>query len=480
MIVSLLSRYSFSYPRTIVYMLQSTEYQPRPYLAWYWRTHDFAAVMRRRDLALTKPAKLLLMGIFVGMALHAMVGVAAVAFGWYAHHPWLAIAGVCFILLYPFLWAHLIVVPLLLGRWLIIIPKQRKLIRDSEIIFANHPATKVAIAGSYGKTTMKELLFVVLSEGKKVAATPANKNVAISHAYFARRLHGDEDILLIEYGEGAPGDVTQFATTTHPTIGIITGLAPAHLDRYKTVQAAGEDIFSLASYLHDKQVYVSGENDLLRNFIKPNHHVYSQASVLDWRISDITVGLDGVRFTMRRSKETMHLASKLLGRHQVAPLALVAALARELGLSKLQIETGVAKTQPYEHRMQPRTIGGAWIIDDTYNGNIEGVRVGLTLLKELSADRRKIYVTPGLVDQGAETESVHVSMGQLIADAAPDIVVLMKNSVTAHILEGLNDRQFKGEVKIADDPLRFYTNLDQFVASGDVVLLQNDWTDNYF
>ena len=93
---------------------------------------------------------------------------------------------------------------------------------------------------------MKELLNTVLSEGLKVRATPANKNVSISHARFAAKLTGDEDVLIIEYGEGAPGDVARFARLTHPTHAVITGLAAAHLDRYKTVKAAGEDIFAVA------------------------------------------------------------------------------------------------------------------------------------------------------------------------------------------------------------------------------------------
>ncbi len=70
-------------------------------------------------------------------------------------------------------------------------------------------------------------------------------------------------------------------------------------------------------------------------------------------------------------------------------------------------------------------------------------------------------------------------MGELIAAAAPDIVVLMKNSVTSYIQAGLEKAAYAGEIRIEKDPLSFYTQLDQFVAAGDIVLMQNDWTDNY-
>jgi UDP-N-acetylmuramyl pentapeptide synthase len=104
------------------------------------------------------------------------------------------------------------------------------------------------------------------------------------------------------------------------------------------------------------------------------------------------------------------------------------------------------------------------------------MKAGLSLLRELDATR-KIYVTPGLVDQGAEEKRVHKELGEAICEANPDKVILMKHSVTDYILEGLRD--YKGELVIEEDPLDFYTNLDKFVAAGDLVLLQNDWPDNY-
>jgi UDP-N-acetylmuramoyl-tripeptide--D-alanyl-D-alanine ligase len=325
---------------------------------------------------------------------------------------------------------------------------------------------------------MKELLNTVLSEGKKVAATPANKNVAISHAYFAAKLKGDEDILLIEYGEGKPGDVRAFAKTTKPTYGVITGLAPAHLDQYKTLQAAGEDIFSLAAYLDGKNLFVNGDSPSVKNFLRKGYHIYDSDGALGWQVTNIKLGIVGTKFTLTKGKGKLALNSGLLGKHNVGPLSLAAALGMELGLTTKQVQDGIAKTAPYEHRMQPYQLGGAWVIDDTYNGNLEGIRAGTELLSELEA-KRKWYVTPGLVDQGKESKSVHEEMGRYIAKAKPDIVVLMRNSATEHIQKGLEAENYSGQIRVEYDPLLFYQNLSQYVASGDLVLMQNDWTDNY-
>jgi UDP-N-acetylmuramoyl-tripeptide--D-alanyl-D-alanine ligase len=473
----LLSVFSVRFPEILVYMLQSVEYRPGPYLAWLWRTNNFGRVMHRRSLDRTRPARLLLLALRLGMLLQLAIGFTLLWLWQYRHTGTWQLA-VLILLSYPVIWSHLVVLPLFLGRVLIIGPSEKRLIKRSRQIFATHPATVIAVAGSYGKTSMKELLATVLAEGKKVAATPGNMNVAISHARFASRLDGDEDILIIEYGEGKPGDVAEFAKTTQPDIGVITGLAPAHLDRYKTLEAAADDIFSLAEFLSRKRVYASADSASMEPYLDRVESTYSQKSALGWQISKIVINYDGTSFTMKKDNQALHLHSALLGRHQVGPLALVAALAIELGLTPKQVEAGIAKTVAFEHRLQPRPLNGAWLLDDTYNGNIEGVRVGLELLQELPA-RQKIYVTPGLVDQGEQTETIHQQMGAMISQAKPDRVVLMQNSVTNFIKLGLDKTGYSGKVDIITDPLHYYTNLEYEIAAGDLILMQNDWTDNY-
>ena len=459
-------------------MLQSTEYQLGKYLRWLWSTEDFSLVMHRKTLVFTRPAKLLLLALSAGMLVQI---VASIIWGiWLIVNDSTNLIGypLAVFLVTPALWAHLIIVPVWLGRYFISRPSQKLQIQRSKSTFTKHRAIKIAVAGSYGKTTMKEMLLTVLSEGKKVDATIANKNVSISHAQFAKKLKGDEEILVIEYGEGAPGDIKRFVGITQPDIGIITGLAPTHMDKYKTVESAGQDIFSLADYLNNRNIYVNSDSESVKHFLKPNFIGYSSSGVGEWKTSDIRVGIKGLSFKLSSKKRGLSLKSQLLGKHQVGPLALVAVLATELGLDEEQIKRGVAKIMPFEHRMQAKEVDGAWILDDTYNGNIEGMKAGLQLLAELQG-KRKIYVTPGLVDQGKESAWIHHQLGKFIAASNPDIVVLMKHSVTPDIKKGLKDNNFKGQLIIEDDPLNFYNNLDQFIASGDVVMMQNDWPDNY-
>lgn len=474
----LASLYAPSFLPTLVYMLQSTEYQTGPYLRWFWRTQDYSQVMQRRSLEPTRAARLLLRALRIGVLAQIGIGLGLVYAGLFQNVVGATAFGAAVLVAYPVVWAHLLVLPLLAGRWFISRPAERKLIAESAQRFAAHSAVKIAVVGSYGKTSMKELLKTVLSEGLQVAATPANKNVASSHARFARTLSGTEDVLIIEYGEGAPGDVARFAQTTQPTHAVITGVAPAHLDQYKTLQAAGEDIFSVADFVDHTQLYVNEDSPQAKPFIKKGFQHFNNHGALGWKVSAVHVDLQGTRFTLKKGNRALKLHSGLVGAHQVGFLAFVAALALELGLTNDQVIAGLAKTKPFEHRMQPYQLGGAWVVDDTYNGNLEGIRAGTALLHQLPA-KRKIYVTPGLVDQGEETEAVHITAGELIAAAQPDLVVLMQNSVTDYIARGLRNGGFSGELRLESHPLDFYTNLGHFVAAGDLVVMQNDWTDNY-
>lgn len=472
------SRYHPRYLSTIVYMAQSSEYRVTEYRRWLGRTSDFSTVIYRRQLEPTNAARLLLLCIWLGVAVELIGGVLLVYNGIISASLLMLVLGIAMVIAYPFVSGYAIMLPMWLGERLVVSPRRASRIKAAEKIFAKHPADKIAILGSYGKTSMKELLFSVLSPALNVAATPGNKNVAVSHAAFAEGLSGDEDVIIIEYGEGAPGDIADFAIITHPTRAVVTGLAPAHLDQYKTLQAAGEDIFSIGRFIASDKLYVNTDSPALMSYIQDGYQRYNHNGALGWKVEAVKIAITGISFSLRRGKEVIKLKSGLIGRHQVGPLSLTATLGIEYGIPKAQIVDAIAHTVPHEHRMQPYQLGGAWVIDDTYNGNIEGIRAGTALLSELTA-ARKIYVTPGLVEQGSETEAVHNEMGLLIAAAQPDIVVLMYNSVTEYIQQGLYKANYRGGLKIVDDPLNFYTNLEQFVASGDLVMMQNDWPDNY-
>ncbi|MDB5161705.1 MAG: hypothetical protein JWM52_213 [Candidatus Saccharibacteria bacterium] len=474
------TRYSSSYIDALLYMLQGTEYRLKDYFAWYHRTSDFRDVMKRRTLERTKKIRLLQRALWTVWALLILLILFLAGISFITHdYMYVILAAIVFVAT-PWVLAYGVALPLFVGRVLIQIPRERAMILEAKKIFNEHGALKIAVVGSYGKTTVKEILGTVLGEQKKVAVTPGNMNTLIGVSRFTKKLKGDEEILIIEYGEERPGDVWQLAQLTRPNMAVLTGINEAHLSSFKSLKQTTETIFEIVTFLGKKaKIYKNKESDVLAAKLKEDDlFAYSRRGVDGWKVSDIKTSLEtGTSFTAKKNDKIIHAQTALIGLHNIGPSVLAISIADSLDIPLKKIEAGLMNVTPFEHRMQPRKLHGAWLIDDTYNGNRDGVAAGLALLKTLPAKRR-IYVTPGLVETGHKTEEIHTIIGKQIATSA-DMVVLMKNSVTGFIITGLKAKKFKGEILVIDNPLDFYANIDQFVAAGDVVLMQNDWTDNY-
>jgi UDP-N-acetylmuramyl pentapeptide synthase len=521
-----LTAYHPRFARSLVYMLQASEYRLADYLSWFHRAPDFRRVEQRGHLVFTAKARLLL------LIAAALIASQALAVAWLVYLGMITatlvapIAALSLLLAAPLITAYGLILPLWLGEQIIQKPRAKAIIARAAATLAAHPGTRIAIAGSYGKTSMKELLVTILGAAKTVAATPGNMNTPLGISRFAARLTGHEDVLIIEFGEYHPGDIKAFCQLAQPRLGVITGINEAHLVNFETLEATTANIFALANYLPGQPVYKNGENELTvaeaARRAPDDPLLYTQEGVNGWRVSDVNIGLAHTAFTAKRGRTTIEATSGLLGAHNIGPLVATIDIADRLGLTPAQIETGLAATKPYEHRMQPRHVAGATVIDDTYNGNLDGVRAGLAWLsaatnlgngrqapagtRNASADHaytpaghrtsagdhtatghgpttgRRMYITPGLVEQGSRTTAVHQEIGRLLAQTLTrpsDLVVLMRNSTTPHIEQGLREGGYQGQLQIIGTPVTFYTNLDQFVAAGDVVLMQNDWTDNY-
>jgi UDP-N-acetylmuramoyl-tripeptide--D-alanyl-D-alanine ligase len=362
----------------------------------------------------------------------------------------------------------------LLGNTLLAL-KRRGTLRSANEKMARHPGQKIAILGSYGKTTAKELLAAVMSSEKELRFSEGNRNVLISHAQWINTaITGKENYVIFEFGEYKKGDIAQLAELTHPDYAIITGYAPNHLDSYKTEEALKDDLRSIQKYVDRTNIYASEQAAHALGMEED----FSQSRVRGRKIGNCKLSLEGMSFELTDSDGKVAIQTKLVGRHLVGIIAAVYVICLELGISQSAILNALAKIEPYPHRLKPRNLHGAWIIDDTYNGNLEGIRAGIALLKEVSA-KRKIYVTPGLVEQGSKKVAVHEEIADLLVNSKIDEIVLMKNSATEIIADRLQEKSYVGKIVYVTDPVEYYQRLEYTIADGDIVLLQNDWTDNY-
>ena len=265
MITHFLSRYRPRHIRSLIYMLQSCEYNVHDYLAWYWRTKDFSRVERRKTLV--KTPKVLILTACAYAIILLLIVLAGITF---QSAPIISLATV---ILAPYILAYGIIIPVWLAE-LLQKPFEYGLMIQASKKLAGHKGLKIAIAGSFGKTSMREILKAVLGEGKRVASPPFSYNTPLGICRFVSGLKGDEEVLIFELGEYYPGDVRKLCELIDPEIGVITGVNEAHLEKFRTLEKTTGTIFELAEYLKDKPVYVNGENELARKNASEKHIIY--------------------------------------------------------------------------------------------------------------------------------------------------------------------------------------------------------------
>lgn len=475
MIKNFLSRYRPRYVRSLVYMLQASEYNIPDYLAWFHRVSDFSTVEKRKQLKKTSKALLILA---LSWALVIVFVLLAVWFFLLASPLGYAL-GLLTLVTLPFLLAYGITVPLIAIQILVQKPIEYAVIKKAKDALAKHKAVKIGVAGSFGKTTMREILKTVLAEGKHVATPPHSYNTPLGISSFVKTLKGDEEVLIFEMGEYYTGDVRKLCDLVQPDMGVITGINEAHLHKFKTLDKTVKTIYELADFLKDKPVYVNGENKLAKENARPEHIVYDRSGTADLKVENAKTDLNGVSFALTHEGKKFEITSALLGLHQIGPLVATVDIALQLGLSPEQVQKGVSNTKPFDHRLEPKTDdAGIITLDDSYNGNPDGVKAVINFLASLK-NHRRFYVTPGLVEMGARTKAVHRDIGKWLAEADIEKVVLMRNSVTPYIEEGLKSAGYQGEVLWFDEALQAFAALPHMTVKGDVVLLQNDWPDQY-
>jgi UDP-N-acetylmuramoyl-tripeptide--D-alanyl-D-alanine ligase len=475
-----LSRYSLKYVRSLVYMLQVSEYNISGFFGWAKRLRNFGKAEERKTLVKTPKAIILLIASWSFVVLFLV----------YIFHLILLSSkfiSLLIILASFFLLPYLLLYELALCAFilnLIQLPIEKMIVSEAKTKLKNHKAFKIGIAGSFGKTTMKEILKTILEERKKVAATPENKNTPLSIAKFIGGLGGDEEVLIFEMGEYYEGDIKKLCRLVDPDLGIITGVNEAHLEKFKSLQKSANTIFELADFLRGKsgcKLYINGESKIAREKSKnyENIFVYGRNGINEWKAKDIHTNLAGTSFILKNNNKSVVARSKLLGFHQVGPLSAAAHIALSLGIKSENIEIGLRKTKPFAHRLELREeAGGITVIDDSYNGNPDGVKAAIDFLSQIK-NKRRFFITPGLVEMGGKTEEVHKEIGKWLAKTQIEKVVLIKNSATPFIEKGLKENNYAGEIITANSAPEAFEAIPRYAISGDLFLFQNDWPDNY-
>lgn len=333
---------------------------------------------------------------------------------------------------------------------------------------------RVAVVGSYGKTSVKNILNTILSTKYDVVATPASYNTPMGLALtvtapdFAKK-----QVFIAEMGARKKGDVKELCTMVKPQYAVLTGICEQHIATFGSLENVWME---KSEILRSGALVVCGDG--LRSAVEKDGLQDNARFVKDTLLKDVRLQATETSFVLCLDGKEIPVASPLLGESAVENIALAVTLAKEMGLTADEIVTGVKNLAPVEHRLQLIRSGDVYILDDGYNCNPLGAAVAIRALCRFLG--RKCIVTPGIVECGILEEQTNANLGAEIAKAKPDLVILVGDTLVASVKKGYldanGDEMKLQTVKTLQDAQNV---LAAWLTAGDAVLFLNDLPDVY-
>lgn len=314
----------------------------------------------------------------------------------------------------------------------------------------------IAITASYGKTSIKNFLAQILSSKFSVYATPRSVNTLGGIIKDINEdLPNNTQVYIVEAGARAKGDIDEIATLVQPHIAVVGKIGEQHIEYFKTLENIRNTKMEMihSSRLEKAFVHESAqvrENDKIKIFGEDLSHIEST--------------LDGISFDMELNGSFEHFTCKLLGDFNAINIAAAIHVALSLGMDMEAIKRAVLNLKGVDHRLQRMEAGGKIIIDDSFNGNFDGMMSSYALAS--TYDGRKVIITPGIVES---SESANIALAQKIDDVFD--LVIITGKVNLKVLD-LHVR--KAEKIILEDKSKMQEILAQYTRAGDLILFSND------
>ncbi len=348
--------------------------------------------------------------------------------------------------------------------------RNKKFVKRAMTTLQQTEIIRVGVVGSYGKTSVKNILKTILSEKYTVVETPASFNtpVGIAKTVFSPEF-SEKQVFIAEMGARKAGDIRQLCDIVKPDYAVFTGVCQQHIETFGTIENVFAEKSEILKCGAKKVVCGNGLRDMVEQ---------AESVAFACAVKDVQTALTGTKFTLTLGDEELSVSTKLLGDSAVENVALATSLAKEMGLTATEIAQGIEKLQPVPHRLQLLENNGVYILDDGYNCNIVGAKSALSVLATHVG--RKCVVTPGIVECGVLEETLNEELGAALAKANPDLVILVGQTLIQPVKAGYlqigGDKEKLAEALTLSDA---QAKLADWVQAGDAVLFLNDLPDVY-
>ena len=383
----------------------------------------------------------------------------------------------------------LILITLLLAHLVMVLPerlnnKRYYKMAKNKLIARGDGLIKIGITGSYGKTTIKNMLAAMLKTKYNVCFSPASFNTPMGLSKVINyELKDEHEVLIAEMGARRMGDIRELCELVGPNISMLSAIGWAHLDTFGSRDNIAKGKYEIIEGLVEGGLAVFNaeggaigpliDKTVGRKTVSGNG---DERQGLDCSYTGLKFGADGCEFLLSVNGESRLIRTELLGKYVPDLISMCAAVAYELGVSLEDIATVCGELESVPHRLQLIRNGNTAIIDDAYNSNPDGAEAALEVLG--CFEGVKIVVTPGIVEMGKDEERVNTELGRQIAKVSDHAILV--GSLGEYIAIGCSEGGMSDEVIYRVASLDEATAKLATISPNEIraVLFENDLPDN--
>lgn len=335
----------------------------------------------------------------------------------------------------------------------------------------------IGITGSYGKTSCKNFIYDMLENEFLVSKTPKSYNNRVGIVKSIRENLGDEDEWFIcEYGVDRKGGMGKLIKIARPNVVLITEIGPQHILTFKNIENIKNEKLKLAESLKENEwAVLNCDNYYLReskDYLKCKVLTYGIDNESDIMAKNIKMSNTGSMFDLYvYGMKVKTIKINLLGRHNILNILGAIGVIISMGEELTHIDKLVNLIKPVSHRLEIKSIQGVKVIDDGFNSNEVGFKAAVDVLRLM--DEEKYIVTPGIIEQGVNSEKVNYNLGRYMGDKIDFAILVEKNAQI--IKNGLLSSGFdESKIIIRKDFKEAWEYIKKINDKNKIFLIEND------
>jgi UDP-N-acetylmuramoyl-tripeptide--D-alanyl-D-alanine ligase len=285
----------------------------------------------------------------------------------------------------------------------------------------------LAVTGSAGKTTTKDMLAHLLSTRFRVMKTTGNLNNHIGLPLQLLRLEPEHELAVVEMGMNHAGEIRALGQIAHHDVAVVTAVAPVHLEFFNSLAEIARAKYEIIETLYPGAVAVlNADDEYVSQFgrdFRGKVITFGLRRAADVSAENVQLkGAEGSSFDLVTGGVREHVAFPLVGEHNIYNALAAAAAAMDRGISPSQAAQALAQVQPAEKRGQVLELAGATIINDCYNSNPRALNAMVDTLASMPAKRR-ILLAGEMLELGPTADALHRECGRHAAEKKIDVVI---------------------------------------------------------